>query len=188
MPCLCISQQLFVEKGVLDLKALKNWRHEFADTCFLLERGKYICGGKMEKLPKSKYNVVDPDGVIAEYGVDALRLYLIFLGPLEQSKPWDLSGIEGVFRFLNKAWRFVHRAKVSWVTTELLSNQEMLKIMHTTIKKVTESIQKCSFNTAISTLIICLNRLSAFERVTQSIVADFILLLEPFWLLNYGKA
>ncbi|CAH2559948.1 leucine--tRNA ligase [Cardinium endosymbiont of Oedothorax gibbosus] len=170
----------FVEKDILDLKALKNWRPEFADARFLLEGGKYICGSKMEKMSKSKYNVVDPDKVIAQYGADALRLYLMFLGPLEQSKPWDLSGIEGVFRFLNKVWRFVHHAKASWATTELLPHQEMLKVIHKTIKKVTESIQKCSFNTAISSLMIGLNRLSTFERVTQSIVADFILLLEPF--------
>ncbi|WP_342264930.1 leucine--tRNA ligase [Cardinium endosymbiont of Philonthus spinipes] len=168
----------FVEKGVLDLKALKNWRPEFADAGFLLEEGKYICGGKIEKMSKSKYNVVDPDRVIAEYGADALRLYLMFLGPLEQSKPWDLSGIEGASRFLNKAWRFVHHAKVSWATAE--PTHEMVKIIHQTIKKVTESIQKCSFNTAISSLMICLNRLSTFEKVTQSMVENFILLLEPF--------
>lgn len=168
----------FVEKGVLDLKALKNWRPEFADAGFLLEEGKYICGGKIEKMSKSKYNVVDPDRVIAEYGADALRLYLMFLGPLEQSKPWDLSGIEGASRFLNKAWRFVHHAKASWATAE--PTHEMVKIIHQTIKKVTESIQKCSFNTAISSLMICLNRLSTFEKVTQSMVENFILLLEPF--------
>ncbi|AXI24139.1 leucine--tRNA ligase [Cardinium endosymbiont of Sogatella furcifera] len=168
----------FVEKEVVDLKALKNWRPEFADACFLLEEGKYICGGKMEKMSKSKHNVVDPEQVIAEYGADALRLYLMFLGPLEQSKPWDLSGIEGVFRFLNKAWRFVHRAKATWTTTAL--DQITLKIMHQTIKNVTHAIQKCSFNTAISSLMICLNRLATCERVTPSIVADFILLLEPF--------
>ncbi len=170
----------FVEKGVLDLTALRNWRPEFADVRFLLEDGKYICGGKMEKMSKSKYNVVDPDEVIAQYGADALRLYLMFLGPLEQSKPWDLSGIEGVFRFLNKVWRFVHHAKASWGATALLPDQEMVKIIHQTIKKVTESIQKYSFNTAISSLMIGLNRLSTFEKVPQSIVEDFIVLLEPF--------
>ena len=168
----------FVQNDVLNLDALRNWRPEFANVRFLLEGGKYICGGKMEKMSKSKYNVVDPDRVIAQYGADALRLYLMFLGPLEQSKPWDLSGIEGVFRFLNKVWRFVHHAKASWATAEL--PQEMVKTIHQTIKKVTESIQKCSFNTAISSLMICLNRLSTFERVPQSVVEDFILLLEPF--------
>ncbi|MGI2257375.1 leucine--tRNA ligase [Candidatus Cardinium hertigii] len=171
---------VFVKKNVLDLEALKNWRSEFADAHFLLEEGKYICGGKMEKMSKSKYNVVDPDGVITQYGADALRLYLMFLGPLEQSKPWDLSGIEGVFRFLNKVWRFVHHAKASWTTTVLPPNQEMVKILHQTIKKVTESIKKYSFNTAISSLMIGLNRLSTFEKVTQSVVEDFIVLLEPF--------
>lgn len=170
----------FVEKDVLDLKALKNWHPSFADARFLLEGGKYICGKKMEKMSKSKYNVVDPDKVIAQYGADALRLYLMFLGPLEQSKPWDLSGIEGVFRFLHKVWRFVHHTKATWTTTELPPNQEILKILHQTIKKVTESIKKCSFNTAISSLMMGLNRLSTFERVTQSVVADFIVLLEPF--------
>ncbi len=170
----------FVKKDILDLEALKNWHPDFSDAGFLLEGDKYICGGKIEKMSKSKYNVVDPDSVIAQYGADALRLYLMFLGPLEQSKPWDLSGIEGLFRFLNKVWRFVHHAKDSWDDTGLTPNDESLKIIHKTIKKVTDSIQKCSFNTAISSLMICLNSLSTLDKVMPSIVEDFILLLEPF--------
>lgn len=170
----------FVQNNILDIKALKNWRPEFADTTFLLEEGKYICGGKMEKMSKSKYNVVDPDKVIAQYGADALRLYLMFLGPLEQSKPWDLSGIEGVFRFLNKVWRLVHYAKESWIHTQPVSSPEILKVINQTIKKVTESIQKCSFNTAVSTLMICINTLSTFEQLMPSVIEKIILLLEPF--------
>ncbi len=170
----------FVEKGVVDIKALKTWHPDFADARFLLEEGKYICGGKMEKMSKSKYNVVEPEQIIAQYGADALRLYLMFLGPLEQSKPWDLSGIEGVSRFLNKVWRFVHHAKNAHAATALPPNQAMIKIIHKTIKKVTESIKKCSFNTAISSLMICLNNLSSLETVPLAIVENFILLLDPF--------
>ena len=170
----------FVKKRVVDLEALKNWHPDFLDADFLLEEGQYICGGKMEKMSKSKYNVVDPEQVIAEYGADALRLYLMFLGPLEQAKPWDVCGIEGVCRFLNKVWRWVDQAKASWGTTELLPNEEMLKITHKTIKKVTESIKKCSFNTAISSLMIGLNSLSSFDQVPQSIIEKFTLLLDPF--------
>ncbi|ROT46909.1 leucine--tRNA ligase [Candidatus Cardinium hertigii] len=170
----------FVKKDILNREAFKNWRSEFAHATFILEGDKYICGKKMEKMSKSKHNVINPETVIAQYGADALRLYLMFLGPLEQSKPWDLAGIEGISRFLNKVWRFVHHAKTFWTHTALLPTQETLKIIHKTIKKVTESIEKCSFNTAISSLMICINELSTFEKVAQSIVENVILLLEPF--------
>ncbi|WP_419241646.1 leucine--tRNA ligase [Cardinium endosymbiont of Nabis limbatus] len=170
----------FVHKHILDIEALKKWRPEFADATFILEDGKYICGSKIEKMSKSKHNVVNQDTVIAQYGADALRLYLMFLGPLEESKPWDLAGIEGCSRFLHKVWRFVHYAQDSWTTTECSNSKEITKTMHQTIQKVTEAIQKCSFNTAVSSLMICLNKLSAHSKVEKSIVEKFILLLEPF--------
>ncbi|MDD9140080.1 MAG: leucine--tRNA ligase [Candidatus Cardinium sp.] len=170
----------FVHNHILDIKALKKWRPEFADATFILEDGKYICGSKMEKMSKSKHNVVNQERVIAQYGADALRLYLMFLGPLEESKPWDLAGIEGCSRFLHKIWRFVHYAQDSWTTTECINAKEITKTMHQTIQKVTEAIQRCSFNTAISSLMICLNKLSAHKKVKKSIVENFILLLEPF--------
>lgn len=170
----------FVKKQILDTEAFKAWRPDFVDADFILEEGKYICGSKMEKMSKSKHNVINPDAVIAQYGADALRLYLMFLGPLDQSKPWDLSGIEGVSRFLNKVWRFVHHAKATWTDTAIPSSESTLKIIHRTIKKVAQDIERCSFNTAISSLMICLNELTDAKEVDKSIVKSFILLLEPF--------
>ena len=170
----------FIEKkDILNLKAFKDWRPEFRNATFLLEEGVYICGRKMEKMSKSKHNVINPDTIIAQYGADALRLYLMFLGPLEQSKIWDMSNIEGIARFLGKVWRFVHQAKASW-TIEVEATSQMLHIIHKTIKKITEDIQKYSFNTAISSLMICINALSPCHPVAKSIVSDFIILLHPF--------
>lgn len=169
-----------VNKHILDIEAFKNWRPELAHAVFILEGDKYVCGSKIEKMSKSKHNVINPDMVIAQHGADALRLYLMFLGPLEQSKPWTLVGIEGISRFLNKVWRFVLNAKASWTIYGETPTKEILKIIHKTIKKVTEDIQKCSFNTAVSSLMICINELSTFEKVDRSTVESFILLLEPF--------
>ncbi|MBX9889983.1 MAG: leucine--tRNA ligase [Amoebophilaceae bacterium] len=171
----------FVQKNVLDIEAFKNWRPEFAEATFILENGQYLCGSKLEKMSKSKHNVVNPDTVIAQHGADALRLYLMFLGPLEESKPWDLSGIEGTSRFLHKVWRFVEER--DWATTADASadtSEDVTKIMHQTIKKVRGAIESCSFNTAISSLMIFFNKLSVQERVEKMVIENFILLLEPF--------
>ncbi|TDG94922.1 Leucine--tRNA ligase [Cardinium endosymbiont of Culicoides punctatus] len=169
-----------VKKQILDMQAFKNWRPEFADAHFILEGDKYVCGTKIEKMSKSKHNVVNPDTVIMQHGADALRLYLMFLGPLNQSKPWDLSGIEGVSRFLNKVWNLVHHTKATWVYSEVVSGQKELKIIHKTIKKVVQDIEKCSFNTAISSLMICVNALTDAKSVNKSILKSLILLLNPF--------
>lgn len=170
----------FVRKDILDIEAFKQWRPEFKDATFILEEGQYVCGRKIEKMSKSKHNFTNPDTFIAQYGADALRLYLMFLGPLEHAKPWNLSGIEGISRFLNKVWVFVYQAKKSWNTLEGDLNMEIAKTVHRTIKKVTEDIQRFAFNTAISSLMVCLNALSNFDKVPKSVVEDFILLLEPF--------
>jgi len=170
----------FVQDHVLDIAAFQAWRSEYADAEFLLEAGKYICGSKLEKMSKSKHNVVNPDELIAKYGADSLRLYIMFLGPLDQSKPWDLHGIEGCHRFLKKAWNFLQNAQSQGFHTESEISQDVHKIMHQTIKNVTESIERYSFHTAISSLMICLNRLSSQEKVAQQVVAQFMLLLEPF--------
>ncbi len=165
---------------ILDIEAFKKWRPEFANATFLLEDGKYICGSKLEKMSKSKHNVINPDAIIAQYGADALRLYLMFLGPLEQSKPWDVSGIEGTARFLQKVWHLVHHAQEGWANPTVDDSKEVLKALHQAIKQVTEAIQRNSFNTAVSSLMICLNKLSTHETISKDAVQKFILLLEPF--------
>lgn len=170
----------FVHNRILDRNAFKKWRPEFKDATFIIELdGHYLCGSKVEKMSKSKFNVINPDQVIAQYGSDALRLYLMFLGPLESSKPWDLSGIEGVARFLKKVWAFIHNMPLSQ-EDQASNDRKALKIMHQTIKKVTEAIQRLSFNTAISSLMICLNQLSTFSAIPSVVKRDFTLLLDPF--------
>lgn len=168
----------FVQNGYLNIEALKLWRTEFAHATFILENGQYLCGQKMEKMSKSKHNVINPDSIIEQYGADALRLYLLFLGPLEQTKQWNPTGIEGITRFLNKVWRLIHQAKASWPVVEV--EPTVMKTLHTTVKKVTEAITSYSFNTAISSLMICVNTLSTFQHIDQPTIERLILLLAPF--------
>lgn len=169
-----------VHDDVLDIAALKKWRPDLADAAFILEDGNYICGYAIEKMSKSLYNVVNPDQIIQEYGADTLRLYEMFLGPLEQSKPWDTHGIEGVFRFIKKVWRLYHDENGRFRVTDEVPVAEELRILHRTIKKVQEEIERFSFNTAVSTFMICVNELSELKCCKRLILTDLAVILSPY--------
>ena len=169
-----------VNDDVLDTDAFKKWRPDLADAEFLLEEGKYICGFEVEKMSKSLHNVINPDDLIENYGADTLRLYEMFLGPLEQSKPWDTKGIEGVFRFIRKFWRLFHvRENEFFVSAEEPSATEQ-KILHKTIKKVREDIERFSFNTAVSSFMICVNELSDLKCSKRTILEPLCILVSPY--------
>ncbi len=169
-----------VENDILDLDAFKNWRPDLADAEFLLEDGKYICGSEVEKMSKSLHNVVNPDDLITRYGADTLRLYEMFLGPLEQSKPWDTSGIEGVFRFIRKLWRLYHNRENEFSVSGEEPTKEELKILHKTIKKIQDDIERFSFNTAVSNFMICVNELSELKCNKRAILEPFVILIAPY--------
>jgi len=169
-----------VENDVLDTDAFKNWRPDLADAEFILEDGKYICGSEVEKMSKSLHNVVNPDDLIAHYGADTLRLYEMFLGPLEQSKPWDTNGIEGVFRFIRKFWRLFHDRENEFSVSDGEPTKEELKILHKTIKKVQDDIERFSFNTAVSSLMICVNELSDLKCSKRAILEPLVILIAPY--------
>lgn len=164
-----------VRNDVLDTDAFRAWRPEFNDAEFILEDGKYICGWAVEKMSKSMFNVVNPDMIVENYGADTLRMYEMFLGPLEQSKPWDTNGIDGVHKFLRRLWRAVETAD-----DQTKQGPENLKTLHKTIKKVTEDIENFSFNTAISAFMICLNELNDQKCVSRAIYKELIALISPF--------
>lgn len=169
-----------VDNDLLDMEAFKSWRPDLADATFVLEDGKYICGYEVEKMSKSKYNVVNPDDIIERYGADTLRMYEMFLGPLEQFKPWNTHGIDGVYKFLRKFWRLFHNeAEVFHVSEESPSNDEQ-KIIHRTIKKVEEDINNLSLNTSVSTLMIAVNELSSFKCNKREILEKLVITLSPF--------
>ena len=147
---------------------------------FILEDGKYICGWEVEKMSKSKYNVVNPDRIVEEYGADTLRMYEMFLGPLEASKPWDTNGIEGVHKFLRKLWRTVVDAEGKLLLTDNAPTAEELKILHKTIKKLTDDIERFSYNTSVSAFMIALNELSALKCDKKAIFEPLIVLMQPF--------
>ncbi len=168
-----------VHNDYLDIEAFKNWSPDYKDAEFILEDGKYKCGWAIEKMSKSMYNVVNPDSIIEQYGADTLRLYEMFLGPVEQSKPWDTNGIEGVHKFLRKFWNLFHRNNKFEVTNEKASDAE-LKILHKTIKKVEEDIERFSFNTSISAFMICVNELSSLKCNKFEILEPLTALLAPF--------
>ncbi len=169
-----------VENDVLDLEKFKKWRPEFANAEFVLENGKYICGYAVEKMSKSKFNVVNPDDIVEKFGADTLRLYEMFLGPLEQSKPWDTKGIDGVHRFLKKLWALFFDKNGDFIVTDEQPNADELKSLHKTIKKVEWDIENFSFNTSVSAFMICVNELSAMKCHKKVILSDFIVLLSPF--------
>src|SRR5690606_31261715 len=139
-----------VYNDVLDTEKFKAFRPDFADAEFVLENGRYICGTEVEKMSKSKFNVVNPDDIIETYGADTLRLYEMFLGPLEQSKPWNTNGIEGVYKFLRKVWRLFHDAQGNFVVSDGEPTKAEYKALHKIIKKVEEDIERFSFNTSVS--------------------------------------
>ena len=164
----------------LDIEKFKAWRKEFADAEFILEEdGKYITGREVEKMSKSKYNVVNPDDICEQYGADTLRLYEMFLGPLEQAKPWNTAGISGVYNFLRKLWR-LYFSDSGWQVTEEAPTAQMLKALHKTIKKVNEDIENFSFNTSVSQFMICVNELSSLKCHHKAILEPLAVLVAPF--------
>ena len=164
----------------LDIEKFKAWRKEFADAEFILEEdGKYITGREVEKMSKSKYNVVNPDDICEQYGADTLRLYEMFLGPLEQAKPWNTAGISGVYNFLRKLWR-LYFSDSGWQVTDETPTAEMLKALHKTIKKVNEDIENFSFNTSVSQFMICVNELSSLKCHHKAILEPLAVLMAPF--------
>ena len=168
-----------VRNDRLDLEAFKAWRPEFADAEFILENGEYVCGWAVEKMSKSMYNVVNPDNICDDYGADTLRLYEMFLGPLEQSKPWDTKGIDGVNRFLRKFWRlFFDRDDL--VVTDEKATPEELKVLHKLIAKEQDDIEHFSFNTTVSAFMIALNDLSALKCRKREILEPLTIMLSPF--------
>ncbi|MCD4724754.1 MAG: leucine--tRNA ligase, partial [Bacteroidales bacterium] len=169
-----------VENDVLDQDAFRNWRSEFKDAEFILEDGKYICGWEIEKMSKSKHNVQNPDELIEKYGADTLRLYEMFLGPLEHHKPWDTKGIEGVFRFIRKLWKLYHNNDGAFTLTDEDPNAAELKILHRTIKKIREDIERFSFNTAVSAFMICVNELSDLKCRKKQILEPLAVLIAPY--------
>lgn len=164
----------------LDIEKFKAWRKEFADAEFILEEdGKYITGREVEKMSKSKYNVVNPDDICEQYGADTLRLYEMFLGPLEQAKPWNTAGISGVYNFLRKLWRLYFNDN-GWQVTDEAPTPEMLKALHKTIKKVNEDIENFSFNTSVSQFMICVNELSSLKCHHRDVLVSLSVLVAPF--------
>ena len=168
-----------VKNDVLDQDAFRAWMPEYANAEFILENGKYICGWAIEKMSKSMFNVVNPDTIIEEYGADTLRLYEMFLGPLEFSKPWDTQGIDGVYKFLRKFWRLFQVGEDFSVSDEIPSREE-LKVLHKTIKKVEYDIENFSFNTSIPAFMICTNELTALKCNKRAILEPLVIALAPF--------
>ncbi|MEG0559580.1 MAG: leucine--tRNA ligase [Muribaculaceae bacterium] len=168
-----------VSNDILDTEKFIQWRPEFNDAQFILEDGKYVCGWAVEKMSKSMFNVVNPDDIVENYGADTLRLYEMFLGPLEQSKPWDTNGIDGVNRFLKKLWNLFYEDDVLLVK-ESTPSAEALKSLHKLIKKVTWDIENFSYNTSISAFMICINELTTLKCSNKEILDQILILLAPF--------
>ena len=170
-----------VHGDVLDIEAFKAWRSEYNNAEFILEDGKYICGWAVEKMSKSMYNVVNPDRIVENYGADTLRLYEMFLGPVEQSKPWDTNGIDGCHRFLKKFWGLFYNNRTDeFMPNDAEATPEQLKSVHKLLKKVTSDIQHFSYNTAISAFMICVNELSQARCTNRHLLANFVVALAPF--------
>jgi leucyl-tRNA synthetase len=169
-----------VDNEVLSLNKFKEFRPEFVNAEFILENGKYICGVEVEKMSKSKFNVVNPDDLIARYGADTLRMYEMFLGPLEQSKPWNTNGIEGVFKFLRKFWRLFHDADWNFTVSNEAPTKAELKSLHKVIKKVEEDIERFSFNTSVSSFMIAVNELTDLKCNKRAILQDLVITLAPY--------
>ena len=168
-----------VSNDILDIEAFKQWRPEYNDAEFVLEDGKYICGWAVEKMSKSMFNVVNPDMIVEKYGADTLRLYEMFLGPIEQSKPWDTNGIDGVHRFLKKLWSLFF-GNDSLKVTDGEPTPAELKAIHKLIKKVTYDIEHFSYNTSISAFMICVNELTSLKCSKKAVLEPLVVLLAPF--------
>lgn len=169
-----------VQNDVLDLEAFKAWRPEYASAEFILENGKYICGWAIEKMSKSMYNVVNPDNIVEKYGADTLRLYEMFLGPINQSKPWDSNGIDGCFRFLRKAWNLFFDKAGNLAVSDETPSKENLKTLHKLIKKVSDDIEVFSYNTSVPAFMIAVGELAQQRCNARAILEPLIVLLAPF--------
>lgn len=169
-----------VENDVLDIEAFKSWRQDFVDADFLLEDGVYKCGAEVEKMSKSKFNVVNPDIIVEKYGADTLRMYEMFLGPLEQFKPWNTNGISGVNNFLRKFWRLFHNSAGHFEVSEAPATKEELKTLHKTIKKVQEDVEAFSFNTSVSTFMVCVNELTAQKSNKRAVLEPLVILMSSY--------
>ncbi len=168
-----------VNNDILDIDAFRNWRPEFATAEFVLEDGKYVCGYAVEKMSKSMFNVVNPDDIVERYGADTLRLYEMFLGPLEQSKPWDTNGIDGVNRFIKKLWGLFYKGD-NLLVDDSEPTRDNLKSIHKLIKKVTSDIEGFSFNTSVAAFMICVNELSQQKCHSRLVLEQLLVLLAPF--------
>ena len=169
-----------VQNDVLDVEAFKQWRPEYATAEFVLEDGKYVCGWAIEKMSKSMYNVVNPDMIVEKYGADTLRLYEMFLGPINQSKPWDSNGIDGCFRFLRKTWNLFYPQNGEWAVTDVEPSKENLKTLHKLIKKVSEDIEEFSYNTSIPAFMIAVGEFAQQKCVSRKVLEQLVILLAPF--------
>lgn len=169
-----------VRNDILDIEAFKKWMPDYKDAEFILEDGKYHCGFAIEKMSKRWYNVVNPDDVIRDYGADTLRMYEMFLGPVEDSKPWNTKGIDGVYKFLRRFWNLFHDQSGKFILSDEQPSRAELKALHKTIKKVQEDIENLSFNTSISEFMICVNQLSALKCNKRAVLEDLTIVLSPF--------
>ena len=169
-----------VSADVLDTEAFRAWRPEYKDAEFILENGKYICGWAIEKMSKSMFNVVNPDMIVEKYGADTLRLYEMFLGPVEQSKPWDTNGIDGCHRFLKKLWALYYDRDGQFLPDDSQATPEQLKSVHKLIKKVSQDIEQFSYNTSISAFMICVGELQQLKCRNRELLTDLVVLIAPF--------
>jgi leucyl-tRNA synthetase len=170
-----------VDNDKLDIEAFKNSREEYKNAEFICEEnGDYICGSEIEKMSKSKYNVQTPDELVEKFGADTLRMYEMFLGPLEQFKPWDTKGINGVHNFLRKLWRLFHDAEGNVSLSMEEPSKEALKTLHRTIKKLTDDLDRFSFNTGVSNFMICVNELTEQKCNNKAVLNDLVILLSPY--------
>jgi leucyl-tRNA synthetase len=170
----------FVDGDVLDVEKFRNWRDDLKNIELILEDGKYICGSEVDKMSKRYYNVVNPDDIVDNYGADTLRMYEMFLGPLELSKPWNTNGIDGVYKFLRRFWNLFHDNNGNIVLSDAEPTREELKVLHKTLKKIEDDIDRFSFNTSVSEFMICCNELSSMKCNKRSILEPLIVALSPF--------
>ena len=169
-----------VTADVLDIEAFRAWRPEYNNAEFILEDGKYICGWAVEKMSKSMFNVVNPDMIVEKFGADTLRLYEMFLGPVEQSKPWDTNGIDGCHRFLKKFWGLFYDRNGNFMPADGEATKESMKSLHKLIKKVSSDIETFSYNTSISAFMICVNELSQQKCCNKEVLRTLVILMAPF--------
>jgi len=169
-----------VNNDILDLNAFRAWNPEYSNAEFILEDGKYVCGWAIEKMSKSMFNVVNPDSVVERYGADTLRLYEMFLGPINQSKPWDSNGIDGCSRFLRKLWNLFFDKSGNFAVTSAEPANENLRSLHKLIKKVTDDIETFSYNTAISAFMIAVGELAAQRCTSRAVLEPLVVLIAPF--------